>query len=105
MKKIEQGMFEIFTSKADAINKFMQMQGVCREELSSENLIEFYCSKKGKISITNPPPRKVDKCDYTKGYWQIDLDTPQQIDKIEIDARKNYPRLSVWIDSHLLTIK
>ena len=35
MKKIEQGEFEIFTTKADAIDKFMQMQGVCREELSS----------------------------------------------------------------------
>ena len=71
MKKIEQGMFEIFTSKADAINKFMQMQGVCREELSSENLIEFYCSKKGKISITNPPKKHIEHTNSTNLFAEI----------------------------------
>ena len=71
MKKIEQGMFEIFTSKADAINKFMQMQGVCREELSSENLIEFYCSKKGKISITNPPKKHIERTNSTNLFAEI----------------------------------
>ena len=54
MKKISQGKYELFTTKADAIDKFMQMQGVCREELSSDKQIEFYCSKKGKVTITNP---------------------------------------------------
>jgi len=59
MKKINQGKYEVFTTKQDAIDKFMQMQGVCREKISSENPIEFYCSKKGKIVITNPPTRRV----------------------------------------------
>ena len=71
MKKISQGMFEIFTSKADAINKFMQMQGVCREELSSENLIEFYCSKKGKIGITNPPKKHIEHTNSTNLFAEI----------------------------------
>ena len=55
MKKISQGQFEIRTTKVDAIDKFIQMQGVCREKINGENPIEFYCSKKGKIIITNPP--------------------------------------------------
>ncbi len=59
MKKINQGRYEILTTKSDAINKFMQMQGMCREKVSDENRIEFYCSKKGKITITNPPTRSV----------------------------------------------
>lgn len=57
MKMISQGKYEIFTQREDAIDKFMQMQGVCRENISGENLIRFYCTKKGKITITNPPTR------------------------------------------------
>lgn len=60
MRKIEQGKYELFATKEDAIDKFMQMQGVCREEISGENPIEFYCTKKGKIIITNPPTRRVE---------------------------------------------
>ena len=71
MKNFEQGKFEIFTTKADAIDKFMQMQGVCREELSSENLIEFYCSKKGKIAITNPPSRHIERTYSTSLYGEV----------------------------------
>ena len=69
--EIEQGKFEIFTTKADAIDKFMQMQGVCREELSSENLIEFYCSKKGKIAITNPPKKHIEHTNSTNLFAEI----------------------------------
>ena len=71
MKKIEQGKFKIFTTKADAIDKFMQMQGVCREELSSENLIEFYCSKKGKIAINNPPKKHIEHTNSTNLFAEI----------------------------------
>lgn len=55
MKKIAQGEFEIHTTKKDAINKFMQLTGVCREEVSDDKPIEFYCTKTGKIAISNPP--------------------------------------------------
>lgn len=71
MKKISQGKCEVFTTKADAIDKFMQMQGVCREELSNEELIEFYCSKKGKITITNPPTRHVENYNSTILFAEI----------------------------------
>ena len=71
MEKISQGKFEIYTTKADAIDKFMQMQGVCREELSSENLIEFYCSKKGKIIITNPPTKRVESDNSTNLFADV----------------------------------
>lgn len=58
MKKLNQGKYEIFTTKTDAIDKLMQMQGVCRERVcEDEHLIQFYCSKKGKITIANPPSK------------------------------------------------
>lgn len=52
-----EGKYEIFTTKADAINKFRQMQGICREELTDRSRIEFRCSRKGKITVTNPKRR------------------------------------------------
>ena len=55
MNKINQGRYEVFTTKADAIEKFMQMQGSCREELSDRSPIEFYCQKNGEILISNLP--------------------------------------------------
>lgn len=33
----------------------MQLTGVCREEISDDKPIEFYCTKTGKIVISNPP--------------------------------------------------
>ena len=45
VKKISQGKFEVFTTKADAINKFMQLVGYCREELTYNRRLSFYCSK------------------------------------------------------------
>ena len=71
MKKISQGKYELFTTKQDAIDKFMQMQGVCREDLSNDNLIEFYCSKKGKIAITNPPQKHIEHTNSTNLYAEI----------------------------------
>lgn len=60
MKKVSQGEFEIFTTKADAIDKLRQMQGICRENISGDNAIEFLCQKNGEIFITNPPRRRVE---------------------------------------------
>ena len=61
MKKIAQGKFEIFATKRDAIDRFMQLQGVCRENISGEKAIQFNCTSKGEIFITNPPTRRVEK--------------------------------------------
>ena len=71
MKQIEQGKFEIFTTRADAIDKFMQLQGVCRERISDENPIEFYCLENGKIVITNPPTRRVSGVHSTNLFAEI----------------------------------
>ena len=65
MRKISQGKYELSISKADAIGKFMQMQGVCREQISGESPIEFSCTEKGKISITNPPKRHIENTNST----------------------------------------
>lgn len=71
MKIISQGQFEIFTTKADSIRKFKQLQGICREELGDGKRIEFRCSKKGKISITNPPTKRVNKENATELFAEI----------------------------------
>ena len=71
MKKIAQGKYEIFTTKEDAIDKLSQLQGVCRETLTSENRVKFYCTKKGKIGTTNPYTRSVTGINSTNLYGQI----------------------------------
>lgn len=71
MKKVSQGEFEIFTTKADSIVKFKQLQGVCREELSDGKRITFRCSKKGQITITNPPTRHVQNENATELFAEI----------------------------------
>ncbi len=71
MKKISQGKYELLTTKADAIDKFMKLQGVCREELSRDNPIEFYCSKKGKVTITNPPRKYIENTNSTNLFAEI----------------------------------
>ena len=55
MKKIREGKYAISTTKYDAISKFMQLQGACRETLTDDERIRFYCSKKGRLTITDPP--------------------------------------------------
>lgn len=69
--KIEQGKIEVLTSKDDAINKFMQMQGVCQSKLCNDNSIEFFCTKKGKFAISNPPTHLFSKEISTKLFGNI----------------------------------
>lgn len=71
MKKISQGKYELFTTKTDAIDKFMQMQGLCREEINDYQLIEFYCTRKGKITVTNPPSRHIERTYSTSLYGEV----------------------------------
>lgn len=71
MKKINQGKFELLTTKTDAIDKFMQMQGLCREEINGYQRIEFYCTKKGKITVTNSPSRHIEHTYSTSLYGEV----------------------------------
>lgn len=71
MKKLVQGEFELYTTKKDAINKFMQLTGVCREEISDNKPIEFYCTKTGKIAISNPPTMRVTREISTKLFGKL----------------------------------
>ena len=59
MKKISQGQFQVFATKNEAIRRFQQLQGICREDLSNGKRIQFFCSRKGKITITNPYRRRL----------------------------------------------
>ena len=58
MIKIDEGKYEVSTTREDAIEKFMQLQGDCRSEISGENDIVFYCSSAGDITITHPTRRR-----------------------------------------------
>lgn len=71
MKKLTQGKYQLFTTKADAIEKFMQIQGISREKMSGGNRIEFNCYKNGKIVITNPRNRSVGGDNATNLYAEI----------------------------------
>lgn len=71
MKKISQGKFEICTTKVDAIDKFMQLQGLCRKEINGYQKIEFYCTKKGKITVTNSPSKHIENTHSTSLHGQI----------------------------------
>ena len=70
MKKISQGKYEIFTTKEDAIDKFMQLQCLYAEDIMGEKQTVFICSKKGKISITNPANSRLDD-NSTNLYGQV----------------------------------
>lgn len=58
--KVKEGVFEVKTSKAEAIARFRMLQGECREALSGDKTIEFLCTKKGRISIGSPSSRYVE---------------------------------------------
>ncbi|MBQ7328732.1 MAG: hypothetical protein IJX01_02350 [Oscillospiraceae bacterium] len=51
MKKIAQGRYELTCSKEEAIERFQEMAGYCREELSDEYPVFVGCTRKGKIGI------------------------------------------------------
>ena len=69
--KISEGKYELNTTKQDAIDKFMQLQGICREENQRGNAIEFRCYKKGKIIIKSPPRKRVENDNATNLFAQV----------------------------------
>jgi hypothetical protein len=71
MKHITQGEYELFTTKAEAIHRFRQMQGVCRGHMSDKNPIAFYCSAKGRITLTNPPTREFEHRNVTNLFGEV----------------------------------
>ena len=62
MKKMDEGKFEIFTTRDDAIDKFLQLQGRCRSEINREYRVEFMCTEKGKILIHVPGRKSGTAC-------------------------------------------
>lgn len=72
MKKLAEGRCEIFTTKQDAIDKFMQLQGPCRDRINNrEDRLTFTCAKSGDIVITNPPTRYVSRHNSTNLYAEV----------------------------------
>lgn len=58
MKKIAEGRYELTCTKEEAIERFQEMEGICRETISDDRAIAFYCTKKGKIVVSDPPRRR-----------------------------------------------
>lgn len=58
MKKIAQGRYELTCTKEEAIERFQEMDGICREHISDDRAIAFCCTKKGKIAVSVPPRRR-----------------------------------------------
>ena len=71
MGKIAEGRFELFTTKEDAIDKLRQLQGCCREEIGDGQPIVFYCTKKGRISISDPPSKYAENDCSTSLYGSV----------------------------------
>lgn len=71
MRKKIQGKYEVFTQKEDAIRKFRKLQGICRGEFSSGKSMDFRCSKKGKITIQDPPTRSVEHTNSTRLFAEV----------------------------------
>ena len=72
MKKIVQGRYALTCTKEEAVDRFREMEGYCREHISDDNPIRFSCSKKGRIVICDPPRGRSsfnDAC--TKLYGEI----------------------------------
>lgn len=55
MKKIAQGRYELSCKKEEAIERFQEMEGICREHISDDRAIAFCCTKKGEIAVSDPP--------------------------------------------------
>lgn len=53
MKKIVQGRYELLATKEEAIDRFREMQGLCREEISDDSNVVFSCTENGKIWIAD----------------------------------------------------
>ena len=71
MKIIDKGKYELFTTRQDAIDKFMQIQGVCREPVNGGYTTCFFCYKDGKININPPAHTRRFTDNATKLYGEI----------------------------------
>ena len=55
MKKIAQGRYELSCTKEEAIERFQEMDGICRETISDDRTVGFFCTGKGEIVVSDPP--------------------------------------------------
>ncbi len=49
----------------------MQMQSICKGKMSEDKSIKFFCTKKGKIAISNPPTKLVSGENSTKLFGNV----------------------------------
>lgn len=104
MKKIEQGKIEVFTSKVDAIDKLMQMQGVCQEKSIDDRRIEFSCKKDGKINICFPQGRRENRYGKSKLMTKLNGKVIMQDNKTYITYYTAIDRFDIFTRLFILAI-
>ena len=60
MKKIVQGRYALTCTKEEAVDRFREMEGPCREHISDDKPLSFSCSRKGRIVVCDPISRRAD---------------------------------------------
>ncbi len=109
MKKINQGNFKIFTSKANTINRLMQLQGVCKDIKNTNNCrIEFRCNKHGKIIVESQwdrfNPKKAEI--FTKLYGDVieQANETQIVYYTAFDKNSVFSKLSTFLIASIILL-
>ncbi len=104
MKKIEQGKFKVFTSKADAIDKLMQMQGICQEKSVDDRRIEFSCKKDGKVNVCFSQGRRENRSGKSKLFTKLNGEVIMQDNETYITYFTAIDTFGVFVRLFILAI-
>ena len=92
MKKISQGKYEIFATKAEAIRRFRQLQGVCLEKYSNETLKKWlqvffkrFFAQQFKRSCLPDGPQVGEISLSPRGGWQMPSDAASALWMNEVE--------------------
>lgn len=89
---IDTETIELSADLPEAIERLMQMNGVCRESDSTDKRLEFYCDKKGKIFVTAPAGRysfSFDRSSYVKAEV-VNRNGKTYIDMYSVDIKGGF---------------
>ena len=103
-KIIDKTTYEVCGTREDVIDKLRQLQGVCRETISDDREIKFYCSEKGDIWISNPPKKHIENEHSTKLFGKVVSENNKTYIKIYVTYDKliNFLKKSMCLIDVLL---
>ena len=105
-KIIDETTYEVCGTREDVIDKLRQLQGVCRETISDDRKIEFYCSKKGNISISNPYNKYIENQHSTELFGKVVSENNKTYIKIYVTYNKftNFLKKSICLIDVLVAV-